>query len=130
MVKTVFSRFHNYDDTLYNGHLGLVYDFNKDANVYLTYSTATNINGGESDLGSSCGYGGLCGDPDQAAVADPETVENIELGTKLMLADGELMFTAALFQMTKDDVMESVGDSYSTLGTLNTGENRDLGIPR
>ena len=117
-----------YDDTLYNGHLGLVYDFNKDANVYLTYSTATNINGGESDLGSSCGYGGLCGDPDQAAVADPETVENIELGTKLMLADGELMFTAALFQMTKDDVMESVGDSYSTLGTLNTGENRVKGI--
>ena len=29
--------------------------------------------------------------------------------------------------MTKDDVMESVGDSYSTLGTLNTGKNRVQG---
>lgn len=36
--------------------------------------TATNINGGESDLGASCGYGGLCG--------DPELVENNEFGTK------------------------------------------------
>lgn len=117
-----------FDDSLYNGHLGVVYDFNKDTNVYLTYSTATNINGGESDLGANCGYGGLCGDPDQAAVADPELVENIELGTKIMLSDGDLMFTAAIFQMTKDDVMESVGDSYSTLGTLNTGENRVKGI--
>lgn len=117
-----------FEDDLYNGHIGLVYDFNKDTNVYLTYSTATNINGGESDLGANCGYGGLCGDPDQAAVADPEVVENIELGTKVMLMDDELMFTAALFRMTKSDVMESVGDSYSTLGSLNTGENRVEGL--
>ncbi len=119
---------YSYEDDLYNGHLGLVYDFNKGTNVYLTYSTATNINGGESDLGANCGYGGLCGDPDQAAVADPETVENIELGTKMMLMNDELMFTAAIFRMTKDDVMESVGDSYSTLGSLNTGKNRVEGL--
>ena len=115
-------------DDIYNGHLGLVHDFSEDANLYLTYSTATNINGGESDLGANCGYGGLCGDPDQASAADPETVENIELGTKLILMDDRLLFTAALFQMTKSDVMESVGDSYSTLGSLNTGENRIQGI--
>ncbi|WP_440874677.1 TonB-dependent receptor [Thalassotalea sp. PLHSN55] len=117
-----------FKDDLYNGHLGFVYDFNKDTNVYLTYSTATNINGGESDLGANCGYGGLCGDPDQAAVASPETVENIELGTKIMLVDDALMLTAAAFRMTKKDVMESVGDSYSTLGSLNTGKNRVEGI--
>ncbi|WP_448212442.1 TonB-dependent receptor [Colwellia sp. MEBiC06753] len=121
------SNLYAYDDDLYNGHLGLVYDLNKDTNFYLTYSTATNINGGESDLGANCGYGGLCGDPEQATVADPETVENIELGTKVMFGD-ELMFTAALFRMTKDDVMESVGDSYSTLGSLNTGKNRVEGL--
>lgn len=119
---------YEYSDEMFNGHLGLVYDFNSDANVYFTYSTATNINGGESDLGASCGYGGVCGDADQAAAADPETVENLELGTKLMLMDDELMVTAALFQMTKSDVMESVGDDYSTLGTLNTGENRVQGV--
>ncbi len=116
-----------YDDEIYNGHLGLVYDWSDDGNLYLTYSTATNINGGESDLGANCGYGGLCGDPDQARMADPERVENIELGTKWM-ANEQLMVTAALFQITKDDVMESVGDSYSSLGTLNTGKNRVRGL--
>ncbi|WGL14997.1 TonB-dependent receptor [Microbulbifer bruguierae] len=117
-----------YSDSMYNGHLGLVYDVAEHGNVYATYSTATNINGGESDLGANCGYGGICGTPDQAVQADPELVENFELGTKWELFDEKLMATAALFRMAKSDVMESVGDSYSTLGTLNTGRNRVKGI--
>jgi catecholate siderophore receptor len=113
-----------YKDEFYNGHLGLVYSITEHGNIYVTYATATNINGGESDVGASCGYGGLCGDPDQASVADPELVENIELGTKWSLLDEKLFLAATWFQMTKSDVMESVGDAYSTLGTLNTGKNR------
>lgn len=113
-----------YKDDFYNGHLGLVYSITDDANVYATYSTATNINGGESDLGANCGYGGLCGDPEQASVADPEIVENIEFGTKWSVLDEKLFIAAAWFQLTKSDVMESVGDAYSTLGSLNTGKNR------
>lgn len=117
-----------YNDDFYNGHIGLVYSLSDEGNIYATYSTATNINGGESDVGSSCGYGGLCGDPDQAAAADPELVENIELGTKWSLLDEKLFLAATWFQMTKSDVMESVGDAYSTLGTLNTGKNRVDGV--
>jgi catecholate siderophore receptor len=117
-----------YKDNFYNGHLGLVYSVVEHGNIYATYATATNINGGESDVGSSCGYGGLCGDPDQASVADPELVENIELGTKWEFLDERLFLAATWFQMTKSDVMESVGDDYSTLGTLNTGKNRVDGI--
>ena len=113
-----------YKDEFYNGHLGLVYKVAEHGNIYATYATATNINGGESDVGASCGYGGLCGDPDQASVADPELVENIELGTKWEFLDERLFLAATWFQMTKSDVMESVGDAYSTLGTLNTGKNR------
>lgn len=113
-----------YKDEFYNGHLGLVYSVAEHGNIYATYATATNINGGESDVGASCGYGGLCGDPDQASVADPELVENIELGTKWEFLEERLFLAATWFQMTKSDVMESVGDDYSTLGTLNTGKNR------
>lgn len=115
---------YSYKDEFYNGHLGLVYKVTEHGNIYATYATATNINGGESDVGASCGYGGLCGDPEQASVADPELVENIELGTKWSLLDEKLFLAATWFQMTKSDVMESVGDAYSTLGTLNTGKNR------
>ena len=117
-----------FEDDLYNGHIGLVYELTEHGNLYASYSTATNINGGESDLGANCGYGGLCGTPEQAAQADPEQVENLELGTKWSLFDEKLVANAALFRITKSDVHESVGDSYSTLGTLNTGENRVEGI--
>ncbi|MCL1066050.1 TonB-dependent receptor [Shewanella olleyana] len=119
---------YEYDDTMYNGHIGLVYSITDEGNIYANYSTATNINGGESDLGASCGYGGVCGDVDQARAADPELVENIELGTKWMMFEDKVMFSASVFQITKSDVMESVGDSYSTLGTLNTGKNRVQGV--
>ncbi len=119
---------YSYSDDMYNGHIGLVYNLTEDGNIYANYSTATNINGGESDLGANCGYGGLCGTPEQAQAADPELVENIEVGTKWMLFDDSVMVTASVFQITKNDVMESVGDSYSTLGSLNTGKNRVKGI--
>ncbi len=119
---------YNYSDSLTNGHVGLVYNITEHGNLYATYSTASNINGGESDLGANCGYGGLCGSPDQVAQSDPEHVENVELGTKWQLFDEKLLATAALFQITKSDVHESVGDAYSNLGTLNTGENEVRGV--
>lgn len=116
----------SYSDTLWNGHLGLVFDVTEQGNVYVTYSTATNINGGESDVGGNCGYGGLCGSADQVENSKPESVENIELGTKWNLRDEKLLFTAALFQITKSDVME--GADYESTGTFNTGENRVQGV--
>ncbi len=119
---------YDFDDTLTNGHVGLVFHVTEAGNIYFTYASASNINGGESDVGGSCGYGGLCGDPDQAANADPERVENLELGSKWQFFDDRLLATAAYFHITKSDVMESVGDSYSQLGTLNTGKNRVKGV--
>lgn len=117
-----------YSDTMYNGNIGVIYDFSENINLYANYSTATNINGGESDLGASCGYGGICGDAIQVEASDPERVENIEIGTKVML-DNSFLLSASIFQITKRDVMESVGeDDYASLGTLNTGENRVKGI--
>ncbi len=123
------SALYAYSDNMYNGNIGLIYDFSEGINVYANYSTATNINGGESDLGANCGYGGICGNATQVPDSDPERVENIEIGTKFMLFDDNFLFSASIFQITKDDVMESVGDDdYATLGTLNTGENRVKGI--
>lgn len=119
---------YDYGDDLWNGNAALSYEINEQGNVYLAYATAADINGGESDVGGSCGYGGLCGTPDQVVLSKPERVENIELGTKWNLLGEKLLASAALFQITKDDVMESVGSAYSQLGTLNTGKNRVRGI--
>jgi len=117
---------YKYDDVLWNGHLGGVYKISDNGNVYLTYSTAANINGGESDVGGSCGYGGICSNTENVDKAKPETVENIELGTKWNLLNNKLLATAALFQITKDDVME--GTDYDVEGTYNTGKNRVQGV--
>ncbi len=117
---------YTYSDELWNGHIGLVYNINEDANVYLTYSSSANINGGESDVGGNCGYGGLCGSSDVVDQSKPEQTENLELGTKWNILGDKLLASAAVFQITKDDVME--GADYDTTGTLNTGKNRVDGV--
>lgn len=118
-----------YDDGFWNYHGSLTYHFLEDANVYFTYSTASNINGGESDVGGNCGYGGICGDPDTIGQGDPEETENLEAGLKWELFDEKLLASLAVFEITKDDVMESNAVSdYETTGTYNTGKNRVEGF--
>ena len=121
---------YEYSDDLYNGHMGVVYNLSETANVYLSYGTSTNINGGESDVGANCGYGGICTPAENISDPSPETTANLELGTKWNLNDEKLLLSAAIFQMTKTDVMESLpnGSSYDSVGTINTGENQVQGI--
>jgi len=117
---------YGFSDTLLNGHLGVSYKINPLGMVYASYGTAQDINGGEPDTGTSSGYGGLVIHNGSAAGARPETSQNLELGTKWNLLDDKLLATAALFQTTKDDVME--GADYDSLGTFNTGKNRVRGL--
>lgn len=119
---------YEYGDDLWNGNAALSYQLSEQGRVYLAWASAADINGGESDVGGSCGYGGLCGTPEQVVLSKPERVQNLELGTKWSFNGEKLLASAALFQITKDEVMESVGSAYSQLGTLNTGKNRVRGI--
>lgn len=123
---------YTYGDELWNWNAGVVYELNDFGNVYASYSTASEINGGESDLGASCGYGGVCtinNNPQLVAESKPEKTENLEIGTKWNLMDDKLLLTAAVFRVTKDDVMEGItSNSYATTGTLNTGRNRVEGV--
>lgn len=119
----------SYSDGFWNGHAGVVFSPWENGNMYASWSTSSNINGGEADAGGSCGYGGLCSDADgNYQSADPEQSTNLEIGTKWNLFENNLLLTAAVFQTTKDDVIEGGNDSYSSGGSLNTGENRVQGI--
>lgn len=117
---------YGYSDGMWNGNAGITYELTPDANVYLNYATAADINGGESDVGTSGGYGGLITFNGQAAGADPERTESVELGTKWNIFDGKLLLAAALFETRKSDVME--GADYDSAGTFNTGKNRIRGV--
>lgn len=125
------------EDGLWNGHAGISYKFRPDANVYFNYSTASDFNGGESDVGASCGYGGICVPSGttveerlrQFANSEPEKSQNFELGTKWNLMNGRLLASGAVFRTVKSDVMENTsGDAYSTVGSINTGEYRIEGL--
>ncbi len=118
---------YSYSDGLWNGHLGLVFSPWEHGNVYTSVSTSSNVNGGEADAGTNCGYGGLCNaDTDAYKNIKAEESLNLELGTKWNLMDENLLLTAAIFRTTKDNVIE--GADYDTAGSGNTGENRVQGI--
>ncbi|WP_418138838.1 TonB-dependent receptor [Marinomonas sp. RS-M-Aa-14] len=96
-----------FNDGFLNGHLGVVFSPWEHGNVYGSWSTSSNINGGEVDAVSQCGYGGICLDSDgNYKNAEPEQSTNLELGTKWNLMDHKLLLTAAAFQITKDKVIE------------------------
>ncbi|PLX72679.1 MAG: TonB-dependent siderophore receptor [Azoarcus sp.] len=125
------------EDGLWNGHIGVSYKFLPYANVYFNYSTSSDFNGGESDVGASCGYGGICVPSgttteerrNMFANSKPELSQNFELGTKWDLMDRKLLATAAVFRTVKSDVMENTtGNAYSATGSINTGKYRIQGV--
>ncbi|MEH6757309.1 MAG: TonB-dependent receptor [Parasphingorhabdus sp.] len=120
---------YRYKDTLWNGHAGIGVKPMEEVYVYFNWGSAKNVNGGESDLGGNCGYGGICVD-EGTGIGDgrPESSTSYEFGMKADLFDDRLLLTAAAFQITKSDVFESAGDDYTAGGSLNTGENRVRGI--
>ncbi|MFT6986621.1 MAG: catecholate siderophore receptor [Psychromonas sp.] len=120
---------YGYSDGFFNGHVGVVYSPWENGNIYANWSTSANINGGEADSAGNCGYGGICTDDEgNYKNAEPEESVNLELGTKWNLMDEQLLLSAAVFQITKDNVIEGGNDSYVTGGNLNTGKNRVEGI--
>lgn len=99
--------------------------------VYFAWATGADVNGGESDVGTNCGYGGLCTATVNGQViyqGRPERSDNLELGTKWELLGKRLLLTAAAFQTTKKDVFEGGSNSYLATGSLNSGKLRVRGV--
>jgi catecholate siderophore receptor len=130
-ATTLVRTHYPYSGTLVNGHVGLVYQITPQINVYASFGTAQDINGGESDVGNNSSYGGLQLDPRCACAppSTPETSQSFEVGTKWNLFDDRFLATAALFQTTKYDVDEALSASETeAFGTVNTGQNRVSGV--
>lgn len=115
-----------YKDTFLNGQAGITYKFGPAGMVYASVATSADVNCGESDVGTNSGYGGCVILNGAIAGAQPERSVNIELGTKLNLLDEKLLLTAALFQTSKDNVIE--GNGYTAVGTFNSSKNRVRGV--
>ena len=125
-TTTLVTTPYSYSDDLWNGHLGVTFKLNDAAMVYATYASAADINGGESDVGTSSGYGGAIIYQGSIAAAKPERSKSYELGLKLNLMQEKLLVTAAAFRVDKTGVME--GADYDSVGTFNSGANRVEGL--
>jgi len=131
---------------LWNYHAGVSLKPGDDGQVYFAFGTATNINGGESDVGRDCSYGGLCAPSASTSGGNPGTntgffgnpvkTTNYELGTKWELFGHKLLATAAAFRIIKDGVFQSCPNTdptcpntgYGSAGTLNTGKYKVEGV--
>ncbi|MDO8802317.1 TonB-dependent siderophore receptor [Phenylobacterium sp.] len=125
-TTTLVKASYPYSDDLWNGHLGVTYKLSDGVIVYATYASAADINGGESDVGTSSGYGGVVIYNGSIAGAKPERSQSFEVGAKWNVFDETLLLTGSVFQVTKSDVME--GANYDTIGTFNSGKNRVTGF--
>jgi catecholate siderophore receptor len=122
---------YKYSGTIWSYNAGLSFKPIPGMMAYIAWATGADINGGESDVGTNCGYGGLC----TATVAGqtvyqgkPERSDNFELGTKMDLFDNRLLLTTSIFQTTKKDIFEGGTNSYLATGSLNSGELRIRGL--
>lgn len=123
---------YNYNGILWGGNAGLTVKPAANGMIYFAWATGADINGGESDTATNCGYGGLCSASVNGQVffrAEPERSNSFEAGTKWEFFENRLLLTASAFQTTKSNVMEGLnGDSYSANGGLNSGKIRVRGI--
>ncbi|WP_078119196.1 TonB-dependent receptor [Thiosocius teredinicola] len=115
------------DESFLNGHFGVTYSPWANGNVYLAYSTSSNPTGEQFDAFTNCAYGGLCEDAN-GEFPSPEKNTNIEIGTKWELMDHKLLFTAAVFQVTKEDVISSSGGRGAPVVLTQVGEMRVRGL--
>ncbi|MEX6723122.1 TonB-dependent receptor [Parapedomonas caeni] len=129
----VLTQDYNSSDTIWSYNASIALKPNEEGIVYFAWATGADVNGGESDVGTNCGYGGLCTvtDPDTGSVVyqgEPERSDNLELGTKWELFDDRLLLTAALFQTVKKNIFEGGSNSYVATGSLNSGKLRVRGV--
>ncbi|CAN5206481.1 TonB-dependent receptor [soil metagenome] len=125
-TTTLVTTPYSYSDELWNGHVGVTFKLNDSAIAYATYASAADINGGESDVGTSSGYGGAVIYNGSIAAAKPERSDSYELGLKLNLFEEKLLVTGSAFLVDKSGVME--GANYDSIGTFNSGSNRVKGL--
>lgn len=98
-----------------NWQTSLVYKPVEAAMLYASFSTSSNPSGEQLD-GNGIAYDGIA---PQTANLDPERNRSWELGAKYEMFDGELLLTAAAFQITKSNARENIGGNvYELVGKL------------
>jgi len=98
-----------------NWQASLLYKPVEPVSLYVSWATSSNPSGEQVD-GNSATYNGIASSTQNLK---PERNKSWEAGAKYEAFNGELLLTAAAFQITKDNARENLGNNvYSLVGRL------------
>jgi len=98
-----------------NWQASLTYKPVEAATLYVSYSTSSNPSGEQID-GNGIAYDGIA---PQTQNLTPERNRSWEVGAKYEMFDGDLLITAAAFEITKENARENIGGNvYELVGKL------------
>jgi iron complex outermembrane receptor protein len=110
------------------GHVNFQWDMNNDAMVYLEIGNGYKAGGFDEDNGMGREIETVAGVTDDLADFEDESVETVELGAKINLADGRGRLNIAAFMSTYEDVQVSTFDGNAGFVVGNAAESEVQGI--
>lgn len=110
------------------GHVNLQWDMSDEAMVYLEVGNGYKAGGFDEDNGMGRELETVNGITDDIAVFEDETVDTIEIGAKINLADGRGRLNIAAFSSTYEDVQVSTFDGTAGFVVGNAAESEVQGI--
>jgi outer membrane receptor protein involved in Fe transport len=110
------------------GHVNLQWDMTNDAMVYLELGNGYKAGGFDEDNGMGREIETVNGVTDDLADFEDESVETIELGAKINLADGRGRLNVAAFMSNYEDVQVSTFDGNAGFVVGNAAESEVQGI--
>ena len=110
------------------GHVNLQWDMTNDAMVYLELGNGYKAGGFDEDNGMGREIETVNGVTDDLADFEDESVETIELGAKINLADGRGRLNIAAFMSNYEDVQVSTFDGNAGFVVGNAAESEVQGI--
>jgi outer membrane receptor protein involved in Fe transport len=110
------------------GHVNFQWDMNNDAMVYLEIGNGYKAGGFDEDNGLGREVETVGGVTDDLADFEDESVETVELGAKIELADGRGRLNIAAYMSTYEDVQVSTFDGNAAFVVGNAAESEVQGI--
>ena len=127
-LATVHSYTRDRKEDHVTGHVNVQWDMTNDAMVYLELGNGYKAGGFDEDNGMGRQVETLNGVSDDLADFEDESVDTIEIGAKINLADGRGRLNIAAFSSTYEDVQVSTFDGNAGFVVGNAAESEAQGI--
>lgn len=127
-LATIHSYTRDRDEDHVTGHINFQWDMSDDTMVYLELGNGYKAGGFDEDNGMGREVETINGVEDDLADFEDESVETLEIGAKINLADGRGRLNVAAFTSTYEDVQVSTFDGNAGFVVGNAAESEVTGV--